>query len=98
MREFIHADQLRGHSAVVLGAGTSGIAAARLLARMGAAVRVLEKNEAAAAKIPAGLGFEVCAGEHKPEHFAGADLIVLSPGFARAKIADLLAAGVQVLS
>jgi UDP-N-acetylmuramoylalanine--D-glutamate ligase len=49
MREFIHEDQLRGHTAVVLGAGASGIAAARLLTKMGAAVRLLEKNEAAAA-------------------------------------------------
>ena len=98
MREFIHADQLRGHTAVVLGAGTSGIAAARLLAKMGARVRVLEKSEAAAAKIPADLGFEMCTGEHKSEHFAGADLIVLSPGIARAKVAPLLPAGVQVVS
>jgi UDP-N-acetylmuramoylalanine--D-glutamate ligase len=98
MREFIHDNQLRGHTAVVLGAGTSGIAAARLLARMGAAVRVLEKNEASAAKVPADLGFEVCAGEHKPAHFAGANLIVLSPGIARSKVASLLPEGVQVIS
>jgi UDP-N-acetylmuramoylalanine--D-glutamate ligase len=98
MREFIHADQLRGHTAVVLGAGTSGIAAARLLARMGAKVRVLEKSEAAAARIPADLGFEVCTGEHRSHHFAGADLIVLSPGIARAKVAPLLPADVQVVS
>ena len=98
MREFIHANQLRGHIAVVLGAGSSGIAAARLLAKMGAVVRVLEKNEAAAASIPVELGIEVRAGEHQPEHFADADLIVLSPGIARAKIASLLPAGVQVVS
>ena len=98
MREFIHDNQLRGHTAVVLGAGTSGIAAARLLARMGAAVRVLEKNEASAAKVPVDLGFEVCAGEHKPAHFAGANLIVLSPGIARSKVASLLPEGVQVIS
>lgn len=98
MREFIHADQLRGHTAVVLGAGTSGIAAARLLAKMGATVRVLEKSEAAAAKIPADQGFEIRAGEHRPEHFAGADLVVLSPGIARSKVAALLPAGVQVVS
>ncbi len=98
MREFIHGDQLRGHTAVVLGAGASGIAAARLLARMGAAVRLLEKNEASAAKIPAGMGFEVCAGDHTPSQFEGANLIVLSPGIARSKVAGLLPAGVQVVS
>lgn len=98
MREFIHEDQLRGHSAVVLGAGASGIAAARLLVKMGAAVRLLEKSEAAAAGIPGGQGFEVLAGEHKPEHFSGADLVVLSPGIARSKVAALLPAGVQVVS
>jgi UDP-N-acetylmuramoylalanine--D-glutamate ligase len=98
MREFIHENQLRGHSAVVLGAGASGIAAARLLTKMGAAVRLLEKSEANAAKIPAGQGFEVLAGEHKPEHFSGADMIVLSPGIARSKVAALLPAGVQVVS
>ena len=98
MREFIHADQLRGHTAVVLGAGTSGIAAARLLSKMGASVRVLEKSEAAAAKIPADMGFEVRVGEHRAEHFAGADLVVLSPGIARSKVAALLPVGVQVVS
>lgn len=98
MREFIHADQLRGHTAVVLGAGTSGIAAVRLLSKMGASVRVLEKSEAAAAKIPADMGFEVRVGEHRAEHFAGADLVVLSPGIARSKVAALLPAGVQVVS
>jgi UDP-N-acetylmuramoylalanine--D-glutamate ligase len=98
MREFIHDNQLRGHTAVVLGAGASGLAAARLLARMGAAVRVLEKNEASAAKVPADLGLEVCVGEHKPAHFEGADLIVLSPGIARSKVASLLPEGVQVVS
>jgi UDP-N-acetylmuramoylalanine--D-glutamate ligase len=98
MREFIHEDQLRGHTAVVLGAGASGIAAARLLVKMGASVRVLEKNEASAAKVPADMGITVCAGEHEPEHFSGADLIVLSPGIARSKVAKLLPEGVQVVS
>ena len=98
MREFIHGDQLRGHKAVVLGAGTSGVAAARLLVRLGASVRLLERNEASAAAVPADLGFEVHGGEHKPEHFDGADLIVLSPGIARAKIAHLLPPQVQVVS
>ncbi len=98
MREFIHGDQLRGHQTRVLGAGKSGIAAAHLLVRMGAQVRLLEKNEASAAAVPTDLGFEVCGGEHRPEHFDGADLIVLSPGIARAKVAHLLPAQAQVVS
>ncbi len=98
MREFIHADQLRGHIAVVLGAGASGLAAARLLAKMGATVRVLEKNASTAAEIPADPGFEVCVGEHSPAQFEGANLIVLSPGIARSKVAPLLPFGVQVVS
>jgi UDP-N-acetylmuramoylalanine--D-glutamate ligase len=98
MREFIHGDQLRGHTAVVLGAGSSGIAAARLLVRLGACVRLLEKSEAVAASIPSDQGFAVKGGEHRPEDFAGADLVVLSPGIARARVAALLPAGAQVVS
>ena len=98
MREFIHGDQLRGHTAVVLGAGTSGLAAARLLVRLGASVRLLEKSESVAASLPTDLGFAVIGGDHRPEHFAGANLVVLSPGIARARVASLLPAGAQVVS
>ena len=98
MREFIHGEQLRGHTAVVLGAGTSGVAAARLLVRLGASVRLLERNEAVAAAVPADQGFTVIGGEHKAEHFQGADLVVMSPGIPRAKVASLLPAGAQVVS
>ena len=51
MREFIHEDQLRGHKAAVVGAGASGLAAARLLVKMGAAVRVLEKKNSIASTL-----------------------------------------------
>jgi len=98
MREFIHENQMRGHQAVVLGAGRSGIAAALLLARMGAMVRILEKNEQAAAQIPQNLGFEIVTGDHQREHFTDAQLIVLSPGIARKKVAHLLPPTVQVVS
>jgi len=98
MREFIHGDQLKGHRAVVLGAGTSGIAAARLLVRLGASVRLLERNESVAASIPAEPGIEIVGGEHRPEHFAGADLVVLSPGIPKAKVASLLPSAAQVVS
>lgn len=80
MREFIHGDQLRGHTAVVLGAGSSGIAAARLLVRLGATVRLLERSESVAASVPTDQGFDVRGGQHRPEDFQGATLVVLSPG------------------
>lgn len=98
MREFIHGDQLRGHTAVVLGAGSSGIAAARLLVRLGATVRLLERSESVAASVPTGQGFEVRGGEHRPEDFQGATLVVLSPGIPRTKVASLLPEGAQVVS
>ncbi len=98
MREFIHTNQLRGHQAVVLGAGTSGIAAARLLVRLGATVRLLERNAASAAKVPTDLGFDVIGGEHRPQDLAGAHLVVLSPGIPRAKVAFLMPQRAQVIS
>jgi UDP-N-acetylmuramoylalanine--D-glutamate ligase len=98
MREFIHGDQLRGHTAVVLGAGTSGLAAARLLVRLGATVRLLERNAEIAEGLPASEGFTVIGGEHSVEHFQGADLVVMSPGIARTRVASLLPDGAQVVS
>ena len=98
MREFIHGDQLRGHTAVVLGAGTSGLAAARLLVRLGATVRLLERNAEVAEGLPASEGFSVIGGEHRPEHFEGAGLVVMSPGIPRSKVASLLPDGAQVVS
>jgi UDP-N-acetylmuramoylalanine--D-glutamate ligase len=104
MREMLHTDQLRGHQAVVVGAGTSGRAAARLLARLGASVRFLEKNSSAAtddfrAEAEA-TGYDLRLGGHGPADFAGADMVVLSPGIRAAGLADCLAAcpGAQVLS
>lgn len=98
MRQFIHDNQLHGHQAVVLGAGRSGIAAANLLVRLGASVRLLERNEAIAAAIPRDLGFDIIGGEHRPDDLAGADLVVLSPGIARGKIASMLPSAAQVVS
>ena len=98
MREFIHGDQLRGHTAVVLGAGTSGLAAARLLVRLGATVRLLERNAEVAEGLPVSEGFTVVGGEHRAEHFQGAGLVVMSPGIPRSKVASLLPDGAQVVS
>jgi len=104
MRDMLHSDQLRGHTAVVVGAGSSGRAAARLLARLGASVRFLEKKpESVADDFRAEAveaGYDLRVGEHGPADFAGADMVVLSPGIRAAGLADCLAAcpGAQVLS
>ena len=80
--------------AVVVGAGVSGQAAARLLARSGARVRLLEKNAgritAAFADWAAQNGVEIRCGEHAPADFAGADVVIPSPGAAASAIRKLL--------
>ena len=75
-----------GETAVVVGAGRSGVAAARLLERLGARVRLVERNVEGLARIrdlAAGRGWELIAGEHDQRQFAGASLAVLSPGVNR---------------
>lgn len=86
-----------GDLAVVVGAGVSGVAAARLLHRMGARVRLIDRSRE---RIPADFaawavreGVEIVCGEHAPEHFTGARLVVPSPGVAAAVIRKLLPAG-----
>jgi UDP-N-acetylmuramoylalanine--D-glutamate ligase len=85
---------LKGLEAAVLGAGASGLAAARLLAAKGARVRLLDKNPAAVCQAfreeLAGLGVSVRLGEHAPGDFAGIKLVVISPGIPAAKLAHLL--------
>lgn len=98
MREFIHADQLRGHLAVVVGAGRSGLAAGRLLSRLGASVRLLEKDPARVSALPEAAQWDVVTGEHVSAHFEGAQIVVLSPGIPRTRIAPLLRAGTQLVS
>ena len=68
--------------AVVVGAGRSGLAAARLLVSRGAAVTLAEVNPGAIADERAlqEAGIAVEAGPHRHELFTAADLIVLSPG------------------
>jgi UDP-N-acetylmuramoylalanine--D-glutamate ligase len=81
-------------SAVVVGAGHSGEAACRLLRRLGARVRLLDrKAENVGADFRAwaiAAGVEILAGEHEPAQFAGADAIVLSPGVPAAVVQRLV--------
>jgi len=95
----------RGELAVVVGAGRSGIAAARLLRRAGARVRLLDSNPKAmagrenlAAELAA-LGVDVQLGAHSPAQFAGAAFVVPSPGMPVAKLEGLVdAATSEVLA
>ncbi len=72
---------VRGRRVTVVGAARSGVAAAELLVRRGAVVTltdVREQIDDADQLRAAGVVLEL--GGHQPGTFAGADLIVLSPG------------------
>jgi UDP-N-acetylmuramoylalanine--D-glutamate ligase len=82
-----------GERAVVVGFGASGRAAARVLLREGARVRVTEARplaevlamapgagSATAPGSPEADRLEVLAGGHRPEHLDGATVVVVSPG------------------
>jgi UDP-N-acetylmuramoylalanine--D-glutamate ligase len=95
MRALLHEKQLAGHKAVVVGAAISGVAAAKLLAVLGASVRLLDRNpEALAADAREELvarGIELVFGPHKPAYFKDAQMVVLSPGIPVAKLETFLA-------
>lgn len=71
-----------GALAVVAGCGRSGRAAARLLARGGLRVRLLDAREPGAelAREARERGWEMVAGRHEAAQFAGACVVVVSPG------------------
>jgi UDP-N-acetylmuramoylalanine--D-glutamate ligase len=75
---------VEGKKVVVAGAARSGVAAAHLLARRGAAVTLSDVRQSlgeAAELEAAGIALEL--GGHTAPTFAAADLIVLSPGVPR---------------
>ena len=89
-----------GQRVVVVGAARSGIAAAELLVRRGASVilsdmRTSLPEEARLREA----GVQLQLGQHSPEAFAAADLIVLSPGVppGQPAIARARRAGVPVM-
>jgi UDP-N-acetylmuramoylalanine--D-glutamate ligase len=79
---------------LILGAGVSGRAAARLAERMGHRVVVYDRNPVT------DLDFATVSGAWDPLVLDGIDLVVASPGFAEraAPITDALEAGVEVIS
>lgn len=85
---------MAGSTAVVVGAGRSGIAAAKLLARKGIRTRLLEKNPDAVNDAEKGnlLGCGVVTqfGDHAPEQFADASLVIPSPGMPFQELGALL--------
>lgn len=83
-----------GTRAVVVGGGRSGRAAARLLRALGASVRLLEKTPD---NLPADFvawaaqaGVSVLGGDHRPDQFTGADVLIPSPGAALSALRPLL--------
>ena len=89
-----------GQRVVVVGAARSGVSAAELLVRRGAAVTLTDVRDTIAEDAQlrdAGVQLEL--GGHRPQTLLGADLIVLSPGVppAQPAIAEARAAGVPVM-
>jgi UDP-N-acetylmuramoylalanine--D-glutamate ligase len=86
-----------GKRVVVVGAARSGVAAAELLVRRGAAVTLTDLRDRIAEDAQlreAGVALEL--GGHRPETLLSADLIVLSPGVPPAQPAIALARGAGV--
>jgi UDP-N-acetylmuramoylalanine--D-glutamate ligase len=85
---------------VVVGGGRSGVAAAELLVSRGATVTLADvASHLDADDRLRALGVRLELGPHRPDQFAGADLVVLSPGVTPDQPAVLAArrAGVPVI-
>jgi UDP-N-acetylmuramoylalanine--D-glutamate ligase len=80
----VTAPELRGRKVTVVGLAKSGVAAARLCAREGAAVTVTDRRAAAELAGPLaaldGTPIRRALGGHDRADFEGADLVVASPG------------------
>jgi UDP-N-acetylmuramoylalanine--D-glutamate ligase len=94
---------LSGKRVLVVGLGRTGIALSKFLQATGALVTATDALPAS--RIPgvreiALMGIRVEAGEHKAEEFAGADLIVVSPGVPLSipVFEDARRAGVEIIS
>ncbi len=95
--------ELADKKIVVVGSGRTGMSAAEFCARGGARVTVTDTADPAALKEAAaflsGHGITAEFGEHRPETFARADLIVVSPGVPHTiePLAAARTAGVPVM-
>lgn len=101
MNELVHPDQLRGHKIAVVGAGRSGIAAASLATALGADVLLADQKESFSPEVEERAtknGWTLKAGEHAPEDFRDAGMVILSPGVARSGLKNCLPDTVQVFS
>lgn len=94
LEKFRGAKPAPGQLTVIVGAGRSGRAAARMLAKRRARVRLLDKNENALNKDEANalraLGVEIILGEHKAADFENAPFVVTSPGVPIASLKKYL--------
>ena len=92
VKNFIDQSILADKRGVVVGAGKSGLAAARLLDVLGARVRVVDSNPSLSTDVLGEMkdSVELVTGKHEKAHFADADIIVLSPGVPVKKMADVL--------
>lgn len=95
--------QMEGKKIVVVGLGVTGRAVARFAKSRGASVCVADSGDAAAlaeaeAEMTA-LGVKTELGPHRPETFAGSELIVVSPGISEnlAPLRVAAASGVEVI-
>lgn len=83
-----------GETVVVIGAGRSGCAVSKLLARRNIRVRLLDRDEHAVSAAKKGeleaCGIEFVSGPHKPEYFKDASFIVPSPGMPISEVHKFL--------
>jgi UDP-N-acetylmuramoylalanine--D-glutamate ligase len=103
VRGAAYREWLGGRTVAVVGLARSGVAACRLLRRLGARVLASDAKPRAALARDAlaleGEGVRLAAGGHPPEAFEGAELVVLSPGVPTGlpALAGLRARGVPVI-
>ena len=84
---------------LILGAGVSGAAAARLARRCGYRVTVYDRSDVPTRRLAAE-GFATVSGDWRADLLEGVEVVVTSPGFAETSppITDALEAGVEVWS
>ncbi len=95
--------KVKDKSIVVVGAGVSGVAAAKLCLKEGAKkVRLVDQNVTLSKDREIlrlkEMGIEVHFGEHNKKDFEDADLVVLSPGVKKEKIVSMIPKEVPIIS